>query len=328
MLTISNRDTSRSVAIRAMCVVSIFAMALTSGCSMKRANFMYAVLADVHYADKDSSGKRNYRQSIKILADAANFLNSKEMIDNASYIGYARKPSFVVNLGDMIDGGENAAAEMDEVLSVFKRIKAKKYYVLGNHEFAGLDRATVYKKLGLKRGYYDLGKGKWRFVVLDTMDISIAGGWGKTSSNNLLGREMFDELVEQKAPNAYDWNGGIGPRQIIWLKEVLADAEKKKQKVVLFAHHPLMPEGAVDNLWNRDVMLNILRSYDCVFAYINGHRHVDDYYYQDGIYFLTIQGIVESPEKRFYSLMWVYDDRIEVESTGKVNRLTLRFDGR
>jgi 3',5'-cyclic AMP phosphodiesterase CpdA len=328
MFVKSKRDWFGAILMRSVCVICIVATVMGGGCAMKRANFMYGMLADVQYADRDAKGARHYRESINVLADSANFFNSKEMIDNASYIGYARKPSFVVHLGDIIEGGPDAAAEMDEVVSVFNRIKAKKYFVLGNHDFVGLDRDTVYKKLGLKRGYYDFSKGKWRFVMLDTMDISIAGGWEQTSRNYLIGRQMFDELVEEKAANAHDWNGGVGSEQIIWLKKVLDDAEKRRQKVVLFAHHPVVPAGAPDIAWNSDVLLNILRSYDCVFAYFNGHRHVSDYYYEDGIYFVTIQGMVESPDRRVYALVWVYDDRVEVESTGKVKRLMLRFDER
>ncbi len=313
-------------ALRFAGLICIFLMSLTAGCEMKRAKYLFGVIADVQYADKDSAGERNYRKSIETLAETVSHLNSKNLIDSASYIGKSRKPSFVVQLGDIIDGGPNAKEDLDAVLRAYNKIKARKYHVLGNHDFDGLDRKTVLKKLRMRKPYYDFRKGKCRFVVLDTTDISLSGGWPEDSENYRLAEEFLEKLKKQNAPNAETWNSAIGAEQKQWLDKVLTDAEKRKQKVIVFGHHPLTPHNDQHTLWNSDEIIEIFESHNCVAAYLAGHRHRDDYIFQNGICYVTIEGMVESTDKKVNSVVWVYSDRILIESTAKVPRLSISFD--
>ena len=313
-------------AVRFAGLTCMLLMLLTAGCEMKRAKFLFGVVADVQYADKDSAEPRKYRKSIETLGETVSHLNSKDLIDNASYVGARRQPSFVVQLGDIIDGGANAQADLDAVLGVYKKIQARKYHVLGNPDFVGLDRETVLDKLGMKKAYYDFSKGKFRFVVLDTTDISLSGGWPENSENYRLAEEFLKKLKQQKAPNAEDWNSAVGTEQKQWLDKVLSDAEKRKQKVIVFGHHPLTPANDRYNLWNSDEIIEIFESHNCVAAYLAGHRHSDDYTWQNGICYVTIEGMIESADKKVYSVVWVYSDRLLIESTAKVPRLSIPFD--
>ncbi len=315
-------------AVRFAGLTCMLLMSLTAGCEMKRAKFLFGVIADVQYANKDSAESRKYRESIKTLGETVSHLNSKNLIDNASYIGAHRKPSFVVQLGDIIDGGPNAQADLDATLGVYNKIKARKYHVLGNHDFVGPNRKTVLDKLRMKKAYYDFRKGKYRFVVLDTTDISLSGGWPGNSENYRLAEEFLEKLKQRKAPNAEDWNGAVGTEQKQWLDKVLSDAEKRKQKVIVFGHHPLTPANDRHNLWNSDEIIEIFESHNCVAAYLAGHRHSDDYTWQNGICYVTIEGMIESTDKKVYSVVWVYSDRLLIESTAKVPRLSIPFDDR
>ena len=70
-------------AVRFTALTCLLLMPFTTGCEMKRAKFLFGVIADVQYADKDSTESRKYRESITTLADTVSHLNSKNLIDNA-----------------------------------------------------------------------------------------------------------------------------------------------------------------------------------------------------------------------------------------------------
>lgn len=306
--------------------ILIGAASMTTGCAMKRAKYTFGIVSDIQYSSSNDPEYAKENRSLETLEKTIDHFNGKEMVDGASYIGYARKPSFIIQLGDAIEGGPNAAQELDKVLAVLDKAKAKRYHVLGNHEFNGLDRQYVLNKLGMKKAYYDFKKGNIRFVVLDTSDISLSGGWDQSSSNYRLAEDMLEELKKQNAPNAQMWNSAIGAGQKQWLKGILADAQKKKQKAVVFGHHPLVPGGDIYGLWNADEITTILESYSCVAAYINGHRHKDSYLWQNGVCYVTIEGLFESENRNVYAVAWVYADRIMIESTGQTPRLMIPLE--
>lgn len=302
--------------------ILIGTLSMTTGCAMKRAKYTFGIVSDIQYASDGGPELEKNRQSLKTLQRTIDHYNGKEMIDSASYIGHNRKPSFIVQLGDAIEGGENAGEDLDKVIEVLDGAKAKKYHVLGNHDFNGLSREYVMEKLGMKKAYYDFKKGKIRFVVLDTNDISLMGGWPEASSNYQSAKDALEHMKEQDIVNAMEYNGAIGIAQMQWLTGVLDDAQKKKQKVVIFGHHPLLPNDKYC-LWNSDEIMGILESHSCVAAYINGHRHRDSYKWQNGVCYVTLEGLVESENKNVYAIAWVYSDRIMIESRGQTPRLMI-----
>jgi len=283
---------------------------MTSGCQDgNRDNSVeFGIIADTQYAEKDSLGERNYRDAILRLEECVVDFNK-------------RKLAFVIQLGDIIDGGDNAAKELEMTASVFNRLKAVKYHVPGNHDFYGVDRSTVLSTLGMEQAYYDFSIGRWRFLVLDTMDIAVSGGWPKESKNYLEGEKLLAELTANGAVNAVDWNGGIGEAQKVWLCEVLSEAEGQGQKVIVFGHVPLLPADDVHNLWNSEEIVKIFESYGCVSAYFCGHRHGGGYAEQEGIRYITIEGMVEAGQENAYVVVRLCGNRVEIKGTGgAVNR--------
>jgi len=137
---------------------------------------------------------------------------------------------------------------------------------------------------------------------------------------------MLDEHAAAGAPNAQDWNGAIGPAQQQWLDYILQDADAMKQKVVIFAHHPLMPPGDRHNLWNDAEIVKLLESHKCVVAWFNGHKHFCEYHYRNGKYYVTFDGMVEDAFDRGYAIATVRRDKIEIKSTGKVPGLALSLE--
>jgi manganese-dependent ADP-ribose/CDP-alcohol diphosphatase len=280
---------------------------MTAGCQDgNRDNYVeFGIIADTQYAEKESLDERNYRDAILRLEKCVVDFNKREL-------------AFVIQLGDIIDGGESAAKELEMVASVFNRLKAVKYHVPGNHDFWGVDREAVLSTLDMERAYYDFSIGRWRFVVLDTMDIAISGGWPKESENYCEGEKLLAELTEKGAVNAVDWNGGIGEAQKTWLGKVLSEAQGQGQKAIVFGHVPLLPADDVHNLWNSKEIVNIFESYGCVSAYFCGHRHGGGYFEQKGIHYITVEGMVEAGEENAYGVVRLCGNRLEIKGTGEV----------
>jgi 3',5'-cyclic AMP phosphodiesterase CpdA len=297
---------------RALHVAAVLGAIMTTGCTTHR-DFAFGIVADVQYAQKEKAGTREYRAGKDKLARAVEYFNNEKL-------------AFVVQFGDMIDGGETAEQDLRAIAEVYNGLKAPKYNVLGNHDFSGLDRKTAMAILGMDRAFYDFTYQDWRFVVLDTMDLAVSGGWPSDSLNYKLGKQMLDQRTEAKAPNAQSWNGGIGPAQKQWLDYILKDAAAQKQKVVIFAHHPLMPAGDRHNLWNDEEIVALLESHKCLVAWFNGHKHFCEYHYKNGKYYITFDGMVEDAFDKGWAVATVRKDRIEIESTGKVPRLALPLE--
>jgi len=306
------RKAFRRAFCRLLCVCGALGLLMASGCTSP-SELSFGIVADIQYADKDKVGTRRYRRSTGKLAKAVSDFNSRRL-------------AFVVQLGDIIDGGPTAEADLRTIVDIFNGIETTKYHVLGNHDFSGIDRKTTMSILGMERAFYDFTYGKWRFVVLDTMDLAVEGGWDRDSLNYTLGKEMLDKLAAAGAANAVDWNGGVGPAQKEWLKYVLEDAQSRKQKVIVFGHNPLMPAGDRHNLWNRDEIVKLLESFDCVVAYLNGHKHFCEYHWVNNKYYVTMDGMVEEAFDRGYAVVTIYKDRIVIQSTGKVPHLTLLLE--
>ncbi|MCK4958798.1 MAG: metallophosphoesterase [Planctomycetes bacterium] len=278
-----------------------------------RKSFSFGVLADVQYAEADCRDGMDMRGSIVKLADCVAEFNTRDL-------------AFVIQLGDFVNGSEDAKAaeaELDRVLEIFARLKADGRHVLGNHDFFSFDRPAMPAKLGMERAYYDFEKDNWRFVVLDEMDLAISGGWGETSENYRRGREILDGLIKDGAANALEYNGAMGAAQIEWLDGVLGDADERKQNVMVFGHLPLTPAGDKYDLWNSDEVIAVLESHECVVTHMSGHRHPGGYSEQNGIYYVTIEAMVTESPKNAYAVVDVYGDRIEIEGFGLVASRTL-----
>jgi len=273
----------------------------------------FGVIADVQYADKEDLGSRRYRHSLGLLETAVANLNGQH-------------PSFVVQLGDLVDSGEDS---LDPALSVFNQLKTTKHHVLGNHDFP-ISREAVLRKLGLMSAYYSFAQDGWRFVVLDTQDVSVDGGWPAESDHYEQAEAWLEQLGKEGKPNAEPWNGGIGKAQKEWLSGQLAEASAKGEKVIVMGHIPILAAASGDwcLLYNHDEILQTLEHYQCVVAYLSGHDHGGGYAERNGIHHVTMQGMVEAGPESAYAIVTLFPDRIEIKGTGAVPSRTLKVVGR
>jgi 3',5'-cyclic AMP phosphodiesterase CpdA len=267
----------------------------------------FAVVADVQYADQNDSGRRHYRASLEKLRQCVADLNNQPL-------------AFTIQLGDIVDRG---SGNLDRVLAAFGQLKMPAYHVLGNHDLTvGRDRALC--KLGMAQAYYSFTRGTWRFVVLDCEDVSMDGGWPEDSERYQQAREWLERLKREGRPYAETWNGAIGEQQLQWLREQLADARANGQLVVVFGHMPALAAASADwaLLYNHDEVRQLLESSGNVVAYICGHEHAGGYAEENGVHYLTLQGMVETPENA-YAVVTLLEDRIEIRGTGSVPSRTL-----
>jgi predicted phosphodiesterase len=196
---------------------------------------------------------------------------------------------FTVQLGDIID---KDIASFSTILPIYNMIEGPKYHVLGNHDFP-VTTDKVVDILDMPNQYYDFKYKNWRFVVLDTNDLSLYA-----------------------TENAQTWNGGLSTDQLTWLRGVLTKSAKTNEKVVVFSHMPVYPENN-HNVWNDDAVIKELEAAGNVVAYFNGHNHAGNYAVKNGIHYVNLKGMVETADTNSYSIVEVYKDRLEIDGYGR-----------
>jgi len=262
--------------------------------------FAFGIIADVQYADTEKAGSRDYKNSIYKLEKCITEFNNHNL-------------AFTINLGDLIDRNFES---YDKPLAIMEMSQAQVYYVIGNHEFSVEEKfkGDIRSRLYNKKGYFDFEVGNLVFIVLDGTDISTFAY--KTGSRQYeLAMTQYEEMKKQGFNNATTWNGGIGEKQLEWLKERLNKAEQTGQKVILFCHWPLLPENGTQ-LWNNRQVLDLINSYTCVKAWISGHHHAGHYEMADNIHHLTIKGMVEATSETSCGIMEVYPGRLWLKGFG------------
>lgn len=288
---------------------SLTAFVFAYGRGETKPNFSFGIIADVQYSKDVPAGTRFYSHSLNKLEEAILDFNARDL-------------SFVIQLGDLIDKDFES---YDSALSIFTKIKADKYHVLGNHDF-NVDedkKQIVPKKLSLDSRYYEFESVGWRMIVLDGNDLSF---YIPSESPEQIDEteSLFQQIKDREAINAHDWNGGLSSHQLSWLEDILKQCSRSGEKVLLFCHFPVYPPRE-ENLWNDVELINLLESYSCVKAFFSGHYHSGNYAKKRGIHYLTLQGMVETENSNAYSIVEVYSDHLKVLGFGREPSRILTF---
>lgn len=127
------------------------------------------------------------------------------------------------------------------------------------------------------------------------------------------------------------------------MKERLREAKKKKERVIICCHYPVLPQSAAPShlLWNGQEIVDILEDKEVegvVVAYLSGHFHEGGYALHNKIHYWTVHGILEAPNGNLltfcfiietdtgnncYGVVDVYEDRLEVKGFGTIPNKTL-----
>lgn len=263
------------------------------------AGLSIGLLADAQYCDCDPRGTRYYRHSLAKLEQAANTVNARDV-------------DFTIQLGDLID---RYPKSFDRVLPAYGQFEGPRHHVLGNHDFA-LSSGAVVRRLGMPAEHYQLSLGAWRFVVLDTNDVSLYAN-PEGSADHERAERLLADLTAAGAPNAKSFNGAAGADQRHWLRRVLSAAREQGQRVVVFGHMPVHGSG-MHNAWDDRAIRSTLEAAGNVVAYVHGHDHAGGYARQSGIHHLGLHGMVErSPTSNAFAVLHLLPDRLRVEGFGR-----------
>ena len=251
-------------------------------------------MTDIHYADKDPSGGRYFRQSLSDkLPDAVTTWNADNDID------------FIIELGDYINGetgqGETEAQAID---AVYDNTTADRYYVVGNHCVDDLTLAEFQANTGMLSGfgYYSFEVGDLLCIVLDAQYGSYAGdGYGS------------------------EYSGWILDTELAWIKSTLAATSKTD--IAIFCHQRLDGIGTY-HVNNADLVSVALEKEAMTGKKIHvftGHHHVDTHLLVNNVYYHPLEAMVDDDYddggNNAYAIVKVYDNGW-IDVVGYVNQET------
>ncbi|CAL8306571.1 unnamed protein product [Boreogadus saida] len=317
--------------------------------------FTFGVIADIQYADIDDgfnytrTKRRYYRSSLQLL------MNARE-----SWSRSAVKPSFILQLGDIIDGfnkqHDSSDQALDTVMRELSTCPAQVHHVWGNHEFYNFSRDTLMKSKLNSSPPCDSGGGgpdtgdiyayhfnptpKFKIVVLDAYDVSVLGRTVSSvqynnalnilkehNSNEDLNHPPAEEGIKRKFVK---FNGGFSRDQLNWLDGVLSLSDKNEERVLIVSHlpvHPLSTEP-ICLAWNSEDVLALIGAHGCVVCFMAGHDHNGGYHHDrdSGVHHLTLEGVIETPPDGDASgTVWVYEDRMFLKGSGRTADRLLLF---
>ena len=269
--------------------------------------FRFGVVADPQYAALPPSGTRYFSNTLWKLGEAIRVFNREDL-------------EFIVTLGDIINQDWRSYAHL---LPLYKTLKHPNFFVLGNHDFyvASEYLNSVLQTVGLRRAYYDFVGGGHRFIVIDGNEISLFANAAGTE-NHTAAKKCIADLQAAGRGNTYDFNGGISDVQFAWVQQVMNKAKAAGERVIVMSHYPIYPVHDL-NLWDDVRLVDLLTSYDNFLLYINGHNHAGNFGAIGHKYFVNFKGMVETPDTTAFSIVEVYDDRIDIRAFGVEEPRTL-----
>ncbi len=258
-------------------------------------------MADAQYADSDDKCTRYYRASVEKLGAAVEDFQREDL-------------AFCVHLGDLIDRQWRSFAEISRPLASSRH---RWHHLLGNHDFEVLDeeKARVPLRLGMPGRYYSFGYADVQFVVLDTNDVSTYAHPANSPSGQAAAR-VLDDARRAKLPQAQTWNGAVGAAQLAWLEGRCVAAARAGQRVVILAHHPVLPTGP-HVLWNADAVLTVIDRCPNVVAWLNGHNHAGAFAERNGVPYVTLRGMVETAATNAYATAEITPSRLVLRGRGR-----------
>jgi predicted phosphodiesterase len=266
------------------------------------------IFADCQYCNCEPAGSRFYRNSVEKLNNCISDFNKNNTLD------------FIVGLGDLIDRDFKSFQTINTIL---QKSVHQVCQVSGNHDFS-VDKSQLSQvsvMLGQMRGWYSVEKRNWMFLFLNGNEISLHS---PNQKNVALADRWLEKLKSENKPNAQSWNGGLGKKQLNWLEKWIGVASRKKQNVAIFCHYPVYPFDA-HCLWDSEEVLRIIESSDCVKIWLNGHNHSGNYALRNGVHFVNLKGMVETPTENAFAQAIFESNSIKIEGFGREKSRILKI---
>lgn len=228
------------------------------------------------------------------------------------------RPEFIVNVGDLIEGGESDTAEWHKQWNGFDKRASKSFapifYMGGNHDLSGQIARNVWKERYGPRYYHFVYKDVL-FLILDTEDYSHerieemeilrneAMEVYKREGWDGFGKTPYAKMPERKS-------GMIANEQKNYILRAILDNSHVKWTFVLI-HKPVW-ENTEDENFKRIEKILAKRPYTVFY----GHTHVYKYEERLGRDYINLSttGGVQFPKKgpSYDHLLWVTVDNDNV----------------
>ncbi len=298
------RSKPESMMARRSFLTTTGAMALGSPQILRAAEKPLALVglaADAQYAGIDPANTRFYRQSLAKLGHAVDHWNGMDL-------------SGCFHLGDLIDRDWHS---FDEIRKPLAACRHPVHHLLGNHDFDVLAdyRTRIPERLDLKKRYDSVDLAGFRFVLLDTTDVSTYAQ-APDAPAQAVAAAALKQAQQEKLPQAQPWNGALSEAQLQWFDRTCAEAGAGGMKVIVCAHHPVFPENP-HNLWNSAAVLEIIARHRHIVAWFNGHNHTGNFGSLHGVPFVNLHGMVETADTTAFATAALYPDRILLTGHGR-----------
>lgn len=305
--------------------------------------FSFGSVADVQFCDKedgtDFSGitKRYFRGSLACLERAVAYW------DTVADDGRTGDFVFIAQLGDIIDGMCNergqSEADIKRVLDVFERCQRckKVIHLIGNHELYNIGPlgGDLHPWLQTRGNPSDSQVEYYGFDPVPSVRVVCVNSFhlstmlpedspeckearalmDKHNPNDLSRPCNFTAGLSGLNERWVPYNGGLGKRQISWLREELRAARSAGKKVIILTHCGLHPRAAKNGhrtlVWDYLEVLDVIREAKCVVAVLAGHNHKGGYCCVDNVHHITFQSpLNKGSDGESYGHVEVFDDRL------------------
>jgi len=261
-----------------LCLVGGVSNGLLAAESDAKPLLRIGLMTDLHYADKEPTKTRFYREALGKLGEAVEHFNKQ-------------RPAFVVELGDLIDKAPTVEQEIEWLRTIEKRyaqLAMPRHYVLGNHCVTTLTKEEFAAHSGASKSpHYAFDEAGIRFIVLDACYREDGVAYGRDN---------------------FDWKDTFIPAaELEWLRTQLTSADGP---VIVFAHQRL-DVSAPHCVKNAPAVRAVLEESAKVLAVFQGHSHKNDYQQMAGIHYCTLVAMVEGSglENSGYTMLDVLPDQ-------------------
>ncbi len=279
----------------------------TPAASAEEPLFSFGLVADCQYGDAPdfiaNGMARYFRDALNRLSEAVTELNGHDL-------------AFVVHLGDLID---RDPADYGPVFEVLAGLRAPLHHLLGNHDFHRPDGTItpvdqICAQYQMPAPYYAFSHLGWRFIVLDSNEISFEEQPPGTPQYQAA-TAWLAELTEQGAINARKWNGGLSTEQRDWLFAELDQVAAIGERAAVLVHHPL-DDSLLDSIWGGNDLAGALADHPAAAVVFSGHYHRGSFRQLAELPMLTLHGMVETTRSAF-AVVAVFTDRLELTGYGR-----------
>ncbi len=242
-----------------LCLAGLGAGKLLSADADARPLLRAGLMTDLHYAEKEPTKTRFYREALGKLDEAVEFFNRE-------------KPEVVIELGDFIDQADSVEQEIEWLKTMeqhYAKLSMPRHYVLGNHCVGTLTKQEFAANTKAPGGHAAFEQSGVTFLILDA---------------------CFREDGTPYERKNFSWKDANLPKgELAWLESELG---KAAGPVLVMAHQRLDLDKA-HAVRNAAEVRALLKKSGNVTAVFQGHSHKNDYQLIDGIHYVTLVAMIE-----------------------------------